>query len=310
LNQDARKIESLLDSLLNKNYKMPGQSFWVPVAAAEMSIFDLIGKTMNKPLCAIFSDNPKSELGVYLSGSERKNTAEEEVDRYVRGFSITGARAMKFKIGARMSRNADVYPGRTEKMLELGRKKFGDAITIYADANGSYDAAEGIRIGKLMQSLKCGFFEEPCPWEDYEETKRVADALDMPVAFGECDSSLPTFRRLIRNRTMDIVQPDLNYSGGFVRAARIARMAREARMPIINHNTELGAPLAKIVHFAAATPNAGPYIEYAWDEKRKEPNWYSPQFKVVDGKVKVPTGPGLGIEYDDAYLKRAEAINS
>lgn len=306
--KDARKVESLLDSLLNKNYKMPGQAFWVAVAAAEMSLFDLIGKTMKKPLAAIFSAAPRKEVAVYLSGSDRKNTAEQEVDRYLRGFALTGATAMKFKIGGRMSRNEDVYPGRTEKMLELARKRFGDGVTIYADANGSYDAKKGIEIGRLMQSLRCGFFEEPCPWENYEETKQVADALEMPVAFGECDSSLPVFRRLMRNRTFDIVQPDLGYSGGFVRAARIARMAQEAGMPIVNHNTEVGASLAKVVHFAAAMPNAGPFIEYAFDEGRKEPQWYGPHFRVVNGKVKVPEGPGLGIEYDDAYLKKGELI--
>src|SRR5687768_9951798 len=72
----------------------------------------------------------------------------------------------------------------------------------------------------MLQDLKCGFFEEPCPWEELSETKRVADALAMPVAVGEQDASLWRFHWMIENRVFDIVQPDLNYNGGFIRAAR------------------------------------------------------------------------------------------
>lgn len=190
------------------------------MASAELSILDLLGPATNKPLCAMCSPKPLTEISIYLSGSVRTTTAEEEVACYQRGLEATGAQAMKFKIGGRMSRNADAYPGRTERMLELARKRYGGNIMIHADANGSYDAPKSIEIGKMLQSLNCGFFEEPCPWEDYEDTRRVTEALEIPVAIGEQDSSLPMFRRLIANHTMDIVQPDVNYSGGFIRASR------------------------------------------------------------------------------------------
>jgi L-alanine-DL-glutamate epimerase-like enolase superfamily enzyme len=308
--QDARRIETLLDSLYLKHYKLPGQTFWIAVASAELSILDLLGRTVNKPLAAMCSAKPLSEIPIYLSGSVRTTTAEEEVDCYERGLAATGAQAVKFKIGGRMSRNADAYPGRTERLLELARKRYGDKITIHADANGSYDAAKAIEVGKTLQSLRYGFFEEPCPWEDYEDTRRVTEALDIPVAAGEQDSSLPMFRRIIANHTIDIVQPDVNYSGGFIRASRVARMAREAGMRIVNHNTELGPALAKLAHFAAATPNFGPNLEYVYDEKRKEPEWYSPRFEVRRGRFAVPQGPGLGIEYDPAFLEKAVVVKS
>ena len=89
-----------------------------------------------------------------------------------------------------------------------------------ADANGSYDAKNAIEIGKRLQEMKYLWFEEPCPWEELSETKKVADALDMKVAFGEQDSSLWLFQWMIDNKVMDVVQPDLNYNGGFIRAAQ------------------------------------------------------------------------------------------
>src|ERR1035437_2749974 len=98
--------------------------------------------------------------------------------------------------------------------------------------------AHGIEIGKRLQEMKYLWFEEPCPWEELSETKKVADALEMKVAFGEQDSSLWLFQWMIENKVMDVVQPDLNYNGGFIRAARVARMARQANMWICPHNTQ------------------------------------------------------------------------
>src|SRR5688500_15452201 len=127
----------------------------------------------------------------------------------------------------------------------------------------------------MLQDLKCGFFEEPCPWEELSETKRVADALAMPVAVGEQDASLWRFHWMIENRVFDIVQPDLNYNGGFIRAARVARMAREAKMHIVPHNTQTGAAAVNILQFASAIPNIGPFMEYPHRGEEKAEPWYS-----------------------------------
>ena len=118
-----------------------------------------------------------------------------------------------------MSANSDATPGRTDKILELAAKKSRGKVTLMADANGSYSAANAIEIGKRLQEMKYLWFEEPCPWEELSETKKVADALEMKIAFGEQDSSLWIFQWMIENKVIDIVQPDLNYNGGFIRAA-------------------------------------------------------------------------------------------
>ena len=207
-----------------------------------------------------------------------------------------------------MSRNADAYPGRTEKMMELARKTYGDRFILYADANGSYDSKKGIEVGRFLESLKCTFYEEPCPWEEFLETKRVADALTIPIAFGECDSSLPMFQWLIENRAIDIVQPDLNYNGGFIRSARVARMAAAKGIPITPHSTQTGVEGVNILHFASAIPNAGDYMEWPFRGEERKESWYTPNLVVKNGVVDVPTGPGFGIEFDPAHLAKAVVI--
>ena len=310
IGKDARDLETLVDDVYVANYKMAGQAFWCPVAYVEQSLWDLLGKVTGKSVGELMGGVLRREIPVYLSGSERNTTAEEEVEIYVHAVALTGARAVKFKIGGRMSRNADVYPGRTRRMMTLARKRLGDDITIYADANGSYDSKVAIQVGRMLEDLKVAFFEEPCPWEELGETKRVADALSMPVAGGEQDASLWRFQWMIENRVVDIVQPDLNYNGGFIRAARVARMARQARMWIVPHNTQTDAAACNILQFASAIPNIGPYMEFPFRGPRKPASWYSPNFEIRNGVIKVPEGPGLGVEFDPDWLKKAVRVET
>jgi len=310
LGKDARDLEHLVDEVYvtNSNYKLAGQAFWCPVAYVEQSLFDLMGKALKKPAAELMGGVLRKEIPVYLSGSGRDTSAEEEVEVYVRGVENTGAKAVKFKIGGRMSDNHDASPGRTDAILELAYKKLAGKVTLMADANGSYDAKNAIEIGKRLQEMKYLWFEEPCPWEELSETKKVADALDMKIAFGEQNSSLWQFQWIIDNGVCDVVQPDLNYNGGFTRAARVARMARKVNMWICPHNTQTGAASVNILQFAAATPNIGPWMEYVSRGPSKKESWYAPNFEIKNGVIPVPSGPGMGVQFDPDFLKTAKVV--
>ena len=310
LNQDARDLEHLVDEvyITNSNYKLAGQEFWCPVAYVEQSLFDLMGKALKKSAGELMGGVLRKEIPVYLSGSDRVFTAEDEVEVYVRGVEYTGAKAVKFKIGGRMSDNQDASPGRTDKIFELAQQKLASKVTLMADANGSYDAGNAIAIGKRLQDMKYLWFEEPCPWEELSETKKVADALEMKIAFGEQNSSLWQFQWIIDNKVCDVVQPDLNYNGGFTRAARVARMARKVNMWICPHNTQTGAASVNILQFAATTPNIGPWMEYVSRGPTKKESWYAPNFEIKDGVIPVPSGPGMGLEFDPDFLKTAKVL--
>jgi L-alanine-DL-glutamate epimerase-like enolase superfamily enzyme len=308
LGKDARDVESLVDEVYIANYKLSGQAFWCPVAYVEQSLFDLMGKQTHKPAGELMGGILRKEIPVYLSGSGRDTTADEEVDVYVKGVEFTGAKAVKFKIGGRMSDNRDATPGRTNRIFELAARKLASKVTLMADANGSYDAVNAIEIGKRLQEMKYLWFEEPCPWEEFTETKKVADALSIKIAFGEQNSSLPQFQWLIDNKAMSVVQPDLNYNGGFTRAARVARMARHAGLWICPHNTQTGAASVNILQFAATTPNIGPWMEYVWRAPQKKESWFTPNFEIKNGVIPLPGGPGLGLQFDPDYLKKATVL--
>jgi L-alanine-DL-glutamate epimerase-like enolase superfamily enzyme len=310
LGRDARELESLINEVYSykNNYKNHGMPFWNGVAYVEAALLDLLGKVTGRSVGALVGEVLRRDIPIYLSSTRRDTSAEEEVDFMVERVAETGARAVKMKVGGRMRNNADATPGRTERIIALARERLGPEMTIYFDGNGSFDSEKAIEVGRLLEDHKCAFFEEPCPFEQYEATKAVADALDIDVAGGEQDCNMAHFREMIRRRVVDVVQPDMMYNGGLVRALRVARMAAEAGMTTTIHGTRHNPELATILHFASVTPNAGQFTEYPSKHVTFK-SWYEPHFVVQPGgTVKLPDGPGLGVSYDEEIWKSARVL--
>jgi L-alanine-DL-glutamate epimerase-like enolase superfamily enzyme len=308
--RDARDLEALVDGvyLANSNYKWQGLPFWVPVASVEFAILDLLGKVAGKPLGELFGDVRQRLVPVYRASGNRGNSPEEEIAYLQKLAAETGAKAIKFRLGARM-RHDDASTRRDLALIPLTRKTFGDAMTIYADANGSYDRPTSIRIGRVMEEHRLAFLEEPVPFDYYDETKDVADALSIRVAGGEQESSLRRFRWMIDRRAVDVVQPDLFYFGGFVRSIRVARMAAAADMTCTPHMSDGGLGYLYVAHFASCMPNAGPFQEYKGRSQDLPVSSDTSPLTSVQGMLKVPTGPGLGVTIDPAFVKAAAVIS-
>jgi L-alanine-DL-glutamate epimerase-like enolase superfamily enzyme len=205
-----------------------------------------------------------------------------------------------------MSRNADAMPGRTETLIPLVRKTFGNSIDIHADSNSSWDPPQAIKAGRMLEDIKAVYFEEPCPFDHLEDTKVVADKLTIPVAGGEQEYSDWRFRWMIANRAVDIVQPDLHYYGGMIRSLRVARMAQLAKMSTTVHISG-GFGFVYMLHFASCVPDVGRYQEYKMGTE-KYGAWFDPQITVRNGKMTIPSGPGVGIKDLKELLRDAKEV--
>jgi L-alanine-DL-glutamate epimerase-like enolase superfamily enzyme len=224
------------------------------------------------------------------------------------------AKALKIKVGGLMFMTKDMNavgpPGRTETMIPLVRKTFGDDMTLYADSNGFYDVKEAIRVGKLLEEYRYEFFEEPVPFDWYEETKMVADALKISIAGGEQEYSLHGFRWLIANDGLEIVQPDTNYFGGMVRSMKVAKMANALGKKCTPHMSGGDLGFLYMMHFVSALPNALHYHEFKGFNTDVVFECKTSPLKSINGLVKVPTGPGLGIDFDPEFVKKYKVVES
>ena len=308
IGKDARDLEEHLFGVyrLDSNYKLQGLPFWVPVALVEFAILDLLGCMANKSLGELLGGVIRTNMPFYVASGRRDTTPEQEID-YLKGLvEKTGAKAIKYRVGGRMNHNQDALPGRTDKLIPLSRKAFGDKMVIHADANSSYDPPEAIRVGRLLEDIKSIHYEEPCPFDDFDATKKVTDALKIPIALGEQESSHSRFQWCIRERVADIIQPDLYYYGGFIRSIRVARMA-EARGLATTVHLSGGFGFVYSLHFASCTPRIGPWQEYK-NGVDTYGQWFNPPLRIVDGAISIPQGHGVGLADPKEILKGATPV--
>ncbi|MDZ7305418.1 MAG: mandelate racemase/muconate lactonizing enzyme family protein [candidate division KSB1 bacterium] len=309
IGKDARQLETLIDGVYvhDSNYKLQGLAFWMCVASVEFAILDLLGHLAGKPVGDLLGSVTRNEIKVYRANNDRGLSAEESVRRTKKRVEEIGAKALKFKVGGRLG-FTDSPPGRTEKLIPLMRKTFGDEMVIMADANGSYNVAEAVRVGRMLEEHKITFYEEPCAFDELEETKQVADTLTIPIAGGEQESSLWRFRWMIHNHAVQIVQPDLFYFGGFIRSVRVARMAAAAGLECTPHMSGSSVGYLYVIHFASFVPNAGEFMEYKGKSEKMPIHCDTSTLICKDGIVRVPTCPGFGITIDPDFVNQAAVI--
>ena len=310
IGKDARDLEALLEEayVYQSNYKFQSYALWVPVATIEFAILDMLGRIAGKPIGELIGTVHHPSVNFYQANSDRDITEKETMDLIYKQLAESNTKALKFKVGGRMS-HPEFPVGRSERLIPMVRKAFGDNMHLFADSNGSYSVEEAIHIGKLLQEYKFEHYEEPVPFDWYEETKQVHDALTIPIAGGEQESSMHAFRWLIANDALEIVQPDVYYFGGMVRAMRVARMA-EAFGKIITPHISGGLGYLYMMHFVSAVPNAGPFHEFKGNAKDTPLECKTSSLVIDHGVMKVPTGPGSGVDFDPDFIKKHSVVSA
>src|SRR5439155_12504792 len=115
------------------------------------------------------------------------------------------------------------------------------------------------------------------------------------------------FQFCIQNRVMDVVQPDMHYFGGYIRSTKVARMAAAAGLNLVPHMSGGSLGYLDVVQFASFTPNIGPFMEFKGNADIPVHFDTSP-IKSVNGVVRCPSGPGMGVTIDPAFVAKAKAV--
>jgi L-alanine-DL-glutamate epimerase-like enolase superfamily enzyme len=308
LGADAQDISSLLTTIVEREFKFPGSYLARAIGGVDTALWDLRGKAEGKSVCELLGGTPRL-FPVYASSMRRDIEPMEEARRLARLREEHGFDAFKVRVGRECGHDADEWPGRTEALLPAVRGALGDDAALLVDANSAYTAWKAIEVGRLLESYGVVHFEEPCPYWELEWTAEVARALDLDVAGGEQDCLLTTWRRMVELKAVDVVQPDVCYVGGMTRTLEVVALAREAGLRCVPHSANLTLVTVFALHLMGAIDNAGPYVEFSIEPDEYYP-WQSRLFEPAlvarDGAVEIPSGPGWGVEIQQAWLERAE----
>lgn len=306
--RDTTDLDDLLDFVTEREQKFPGSYLCRAMAGLDTAIWDMRGKVAGKPV-AVLLGGSAGPLRAYASSMKRDITPKDEAARMVRLRDEKGFDAFKVRAGKEVGRNEDEWPGRTEEIIPTMRKALGPDPALLIDANSCYTPARAIEVGHILQDHGFSHYEEPCRYWELEQTKEVADALDIDVTGGEQDCDLPTWRRMIAMRAVDIVQPDILYLGGICRTLRVCRMAHAAGLPITPHCANLSLVTLFTMHLLRAIPGAGKYLEFSIEGEDYYP-WQkglfvSDPYAITDGQATVTDAPGWGIEIAPGWLAKS-----
>jgi len=315
IDQDARELDLILERILvyQINFRLNGIALGIPLATIEFAILDMLGRMADKSMGQLIGEIHNPEVGLYVATEFRHLPLKEHFERVKEAVAKYDVRALKIRVGYQHFGTKDIHypgiPGKSEKLVPLVREYYGNDWSIYTDSNGFYDVDGAIKIGKLLEEYNYSYFEEPVMFDHFEDIKKVSDALSIPIASGEQDHSFYNFRWLIAHDGLDIFQPDNYYFGGMIRSVKVARMANAFGKTFTPHMSGGGLGYIYNSHVVSVCPNAGPHHEFKGLETHVPFECPTSPLKVVDGKIKVPTGPGLGVNIDPDFINKHQVIN-
>jgi D-galactarolactone cycloisomerase len=278
------------------------------LSGVDIALWDLKGKFFNAPAHRLMGGPIRTEVEAYATGLYRREAGDPEayLCEEALGYVGQGFRAVKLKVGFGVDEDA--------RITRALRRAIGPDVRLMIDANHAYDAIAAIRLGRMVEDLDIGWFEEPVPPEDLAGYQAVREALSIPVAGGECEFTRYGFREVLVSRSIDILQPDTCAAGGLSECKKIADMATAFGVRYVPHVWGTGIALAAALQLLAVLPHSPsslnpiePMLEFDRTEHPIRQAILTRPIEHRDGIVRVPDGPGLGIEIDRDALERLRA---
>jgi L-alanine-DL-glutamate epimerase-like enolase superfamily enzyme len=259
------------------------------LSAIDTAAWDVAAQALGVPLWRLLGGEP-APLPTYASGGLWLTDDLDALAREAAGFVAEGFRAVKMRLG-RFRAADDVAAARAV------RAAIGPDVRLMADANQGWDVRYALAMGRTLEEagIDLTWFEEPIPHDDVAGQARLAAELRTPLATGENAYTHFGFRELIEARAVDVMMPDLERIGGVTGWMRTAALADAYRLPLASHLFP-----EQSTHLLAASPTAYWVEHMPW----AQPLLRQPPLELIDGRLRLPEGPGIGLEWDEAAVRR------
>jgi D-galactarolactone cycloisomerase len=271
----------------------------------DIALWDVKGRATGMPIHVLMGGPMRDRVQAYATGLYRRDRDDHEayLCEEASSYAAAGFAAMKLKIGWGVDEDV--------RLTRAVRNEIGSGAGLMVDANHAYDAVDAIAYARKVEDLGIAWFEEPVAPEDHLGYREVRAAATMPIAGGECEFTRFGFRRFVSERLVDIVQPDTCAAGGLSECKKIADMALAFGVRYVPHCWGTGIARAAALQLLAVLPHnppglhaTEPLLEFDMSEHPIRDAIIAEPIVATDGWVRVPTGPGLGIEIDSAALER------
>jgi L-rhamnonate dehydratase len=258
------------------------------MSGIDLALWDIKGKALGMPVWKLLGGGFTDSLRPYASSLFGATPAE--TGERARRFVGQGFTAVKFGWDP-MGQDA-----RTDvALVREARRGLGPDADLMIDAGLVFDAKTAIQRARAFEEFDLFWFEEPLSPDDYDGYARLSAASPLRIAAGEEESERRSFLQLMDVGKIDVVQVDLTRCGGFTEAMKIASLAADRGLPVVNHGFTTYLNVAAALHFLASVPNTLGLLEFVVEEGTTLRHAISEPVRAVDGRVAVPDAPGLGL---------------
>ncbi len=293
----------LLETLFHKCVKLgPEGALTGALAALDIALWDLKGKALGLPIYKLLGGAWRTRLPFYASIGGNAGRGVDDVVRVVEA-RLTKEKPALVKIrwdGNRAELDRDI-PGDIAKAKAV-RRLVGADYPLAFDANNGYSVGGAIRVGRALEELGYIWFEEPVQHYHVKAMGEVARALDITVSAGEQTYTLQALADLIE-AGVRMVQPDIVKMGGITGLMQCMALAHAHGVELVPHQTQPTIGHTANLHILAVQMHQTKPAEFAEPSGRMYPAFRTVP-KPTDGHFELSTGPGLGLELDEAEVAK------
>ena len=289
-------------------------------SAIEQALWDLVGQRLGAPVSELVGGAAAESVRAYANVNrslltDRSPDAFAQAARLAVAAGFDAVKCAPFD-GLRWEPEED---RRGRALIAAGldrlhavREAIGPDADLLIECHWRFNARTAVAVMPRLAALRPYWIEAPVSERDLEGWRRVRDATDARLAGGEMLVGLSMHRRFIEASGVDVIMADVKYCGGVAALGGVGALADAYGIQLAPHNPSGPVSTAATAHVAAALPHVVTIVEYAWGEADWRADLVGGAERVEGGRVRVPTGPGLGVALDrsvvDAHPYRATPV--
>ncbi|MDO4739794.1 MAG: galactonate dehydratase [Eubacteriales bacterium] len=306
IGKSAEDIEDIWQTLYRTNFYRGGPIMTSALSGIEQALWDIKGKYHNMPVWQMLGGKCRDRIQVYrwIGGDHPRDTANAALEAIAQGYSaikMNGTDELKW---------IDSYHKLDETVERVEAiRSVAPNLGIAVDFHGRVHKTMAKQLMKRLEPYDLMFVEEPVLCENEEEFLELSRSICIPIATGERNFTRWGFKSMLRRGGVDILQPDVSHAGGILETRKIAAMAECFDVAIAPHCPLGPIALAACLQVDFCSPNAfiqeqsaGIHYNEGYDllNYLKNPEI----FQYKDGYCELLTGPGLGVEIDEKYVRK------
>jgi L-rhamnonate dehydratase len=304
IGRDPIATERIWDVLSRQDRHARKGYMMMAISAVDLALWDIRGKAAGVPVYRLLGGPTRDAVPAYGS-CLGYSLAPDDVRREAAALKAEGYTAQKwfFRYGPGHGRGA---LEENMALVRTLREAVGDDVDLMFDAWLGWDVPFSIEMGRRMAPYSPRWLEEPVPPDRLDAYREIRRQTGIPIAGGEHEYTRWGFKALLDAEGVDVVQADPDWTGGLTETVKICALVSAYGKQVVPH----GHSVLPALHLIAAqSPEVCPFLEYLILHNTRKQWFHKKKFMPVHGQVRLPEGPGLGIEIDPDRVTRRETLH-